>query len=149
MTDEQKAFEQWYLAQCPLNSIDKTPPGLKQSPDKCDIYCKPATRRAWAAWKAGAAYRPASKYPVELAQAAIEEYVREADKTSGSIKTIITLLRDCVRHPDNDKLMQDAATVLSRIPKAIEELRSQIDGGEECRGRDQQISEVIRILEGK
>ena len=44
--------------------------------------------------------------------------------------------------------MQDAATVLSRIPKAIEELRDQIDGGEECRGRDQQISEVIRILEG-
>jgi len=81
-------------------------------------------------------------------QAAIEEYVRETDKTSGNIKTIIALLRDCVRHPDNDKLMQDAATVLSRIPKAIEELRDQIDGGEECRGRDQQISEVIRILEG-
>ena len=81
-------------------------------------------------------------------QAAIEEYVRETDKTSGNIKTIIALLRDCVRHPDNDKLMQDAATVLSRIPKAIEELRDQIDGGEECRGRDQQINEVIRILEG-
>lgn len=64
------------------------------------------------------------------------------------IKEIIYLLRNCVRHPDNDKLMQDAATVLSRIPKAIEELRDQIDGGEECRGRDQQISEVIRILEG-
>lgn len=72
MTEEQKAFEQWYLAQCPLNSIDKTPPGLKQSPDKCDIYCKPATRRAWAAWKAGAAYRPASKYPVELAIVTID-----------------------------------------------------------------------------
>ena len=81
-------------------------------------------------------------------QAAIEEYVREADKTSGNVKTIIALLRDSVRHPDSDKLMQDAATVLSRIPKAIEELRDQIDGGEECRGRDQQISEVIRILEG-
>lgn len=81
-------------------------------------------------------------------QAAIEEYVREADKTSGSITTIISLLRDSVRHPDNDKLMQDAATVLSRIPKAIEELTSMVDGGEECRGRDSQISEVIRILEG-
>lgn len=64
------------------------------------------------------------------------------------IKEIIYLLRNCVRHPDNDKLMQDAAAVLSRIPKAIEKLREQIDGGEECRGRDQQISEVIRILEG-
>ena len=81
-------------------------------------------------------------------QAAIEEYVREADKTSGRINTIIALLRDSVRHPDNDKLMQDAATVLSRIPKAVEELHGMIDGGEECRGRDQQISEVIRILEG-
>ena len=64
------------------------------------------------------------------------------------IKETIYPLRNCVRHPENDKLMQDAATVLSRIPKAIEELRDQIDGGEECRGRDQQISEVIRILEG-
>lgn len=81
-------------------------------------------------------------------QAAIEEYVREADKTSGSIKTIIALLRDSARHPENDKLMQDAAIVLSRIPKAVEELRDMIDGGEECRGRDSQISEVIRILEG-
>lgn len=81
-------------------------------------------------------------------QAAIEEYVREADKTSGSINTIIHLLRDSVRHPDNDKLMKDAATVLSRIPKAVEELREMIDGGEECRGHDSQISEVIRILEG-
>lgn len=81
-------------------------------------------------------------------QAAIEEYVREADKTSGSIKTIIALLRDAVRPPENDKLMQDAAIVLSRIPKAVEELRDMIDGGEECRGRDSQISEVIRILEG-
>jgi len=81
-------------------------------------------------------------------QAAIEEYVREADKTSGSITTIIALLRDSGRHPDNDKLMQDAATVLSRIPKALEELREMIDGGEECRGHDSQISEVIRILEG-
>ena len=51
-------------------------------------------------------------------------------------------------NPDNDRLMQDAATVLSRIPKAVEELRDMIDGGEECRGRDSQISEVIRILEG-
>ena len=81
-------------------------------------------------------------------QAAIEEYVREADKTSGNVKTIIALLRDSVRHPDNDKLMQDAATVLSRIPKAVEELRDMIDGGEECRGYDSQLSEVIRILEG-
>lgn len=64
------------------------------------------------------------------------------------IKEIVYLLRNCVRHPENDKLMQDAATILSRIPKAIEELLGQIDGGEECRGRDQQISEVIRILEG-
>ena len=53
-----------------------------------------------------------------------------------------------MRHPDNDRLMQDAATVLSRIPKAVEELRDMIDGGEECRGRDSQISEVIRLLEG-
>ena len=72
MTDEQKAFEQWYLAQYPLNSVDKTSSGLKQSPDKGDIYCKPATRRAWAAWKAGAAYRSASKHSVELAIVTID-----------------------------------------------------------------------------
>jgi len=69
-------------------------------------------------------------------------------KPSGDIATIIHLLHNAVRDPANDKLMQDAAIVLSRIPKAIEELESQIDGGEECRGRDTQISHVIRILEG-
>lgn len=46
------------------------------------------------------------------------------------------------------KHIKETIYLLSRIPKAIEELSSQIDGGEECRGRDQQISEVIRILEG-
>lgn len=48
-------------------------------------------------------------------QAAIEEYVREADKTSGRINTIIALLRDSVRHPDNDKLMQDASAAERKI----------------------------------
>lgn len=72
MTDEQNAFEQWYMAENPLNSIDKSPIGLKQYPDKGDIYCKPATRRAWAAWKAGAAYHSAKKYPVELAIVTID-----------------------------------------------------------------------------
>lgn len=74
--------------------------------------------------------------------------IGESDKISGDVKTIIALLRDCVRPPENDKLMQDAAAVLTRISKAIEELRAMIDGGDECRGNDQQISEVIRILEG-
>jgi hypothetical protein len=35
------------------------------------------------------------------------------------------------------------------VQHAVEELHSQIDGGEECRGRDQQISYVIDILEGR
>lgn len=35
------------------------------------------------------------------------------------------------------------------VAHAIEELQSQIDGGEECRGRDSQISYVIDILEGR
>lgn len=124
---EQEAFERWYMAQCVLNTIDKTPSGLTASPD--DIYCKPATRRAWAAWRAALECRDR--------------------KAAGDIRTIIALLRDCVRPPENDKLMQDAATALSRIPKAIEELRDMIDGGEECRGRDSQISHIIRILGGE
>lgn len=35
------------------------------------------------------------------------------------------------------------------VQHAIEELESQIDGGEECRGRDSQISYVISILRGE
>lgn len=70
-------------------------------------------------------------------------------KPSGDIATIIHLLRDSDRPASHDKLMQDAATVLSRIPKAIAELLDMIDGGEECRGYDSQISTIIRILEGE
>lgn len=44
MTDRQE-FEKWHTAQCILNNVDQTD----------GIYCKPTTRRAWAAWKAGAA----------------------------------------------------------------------------------------------
>jgi hypothetical protein len=36
-----------------------------------------------------------------------------------------------------------------RVQHAVEELHSQIDGGEEMRGRDSWISEVIRILQGE
>lgn len=36
-----------------------------------------------------------------------------------------------------------------RITRALKELRGQIDGGEECRGRDSEISDVTRILEGE
>lgn len=35
------------------------------------------------------------------------------------------------------------------VQHAVEELESQIDGGEECRGRDADISTVIRILKGE
>lgn len=66
-----------------------------------------------------------------------------------NIQTIIHLLRDSNRPASHDKLMQDAATVLSRIPKAIAELESMIDGGEELRGHDSQISHIIRILQGE
>lgn len=69
-------------------------------------------------------------------------------KPSGDIATIIKLLRYSDRPISHDKLMQDAANVLSRIPKAIEELRDMIDGGDECYGRDSQISYVIDLLEG-
>lgn len=65
-----------------------------------------------------------------------------------NLQTIIHLLRDSDRPASHAKLMDDAARILSRIPKAIDELTSQIDGGEEMRGRDSNISEMIRILEG-
>lgn len=93
MNTEQEDFERWYLAQSVLNVVDKAPCGLAASPD--EIYSKPTTRRAWAAWRAG------------------------------------------------------AARASERISKAVAELRDMIDGGEECLGRDQQISKIIRILEGK
>lgn len=35
-----------------------------------------------------------------------------------------------------------------RIDHAVRELLGQIDGGEELRGRDSEISAIIRILEG-
>ena len=65
------------------------------------------------------------------------------------LQTIIHLLRDSDRPAECGKLMDDAAELLSRIPKAIKELNNQIDGGDECRGRDSEISEVIKILEGE
>lgn len=36
-----------------------------------------------------------------------------------------------------------------RIESAIAELSDMIDGGEECRGRDSEISRIINILEGE
>lgn len=124
--NEQELFERWYLNESILNVVNKTPSGLAASPD--DIYVDSYTRRAWAAWRASARY---------------------VGNTAGDIKTIIHLLRDSVRDPKDDKLMQDAATMLSRIPRAIDELLDMIDGGEECRGIDSQISSIIRILEGE
>lgn len=47
----QVEFEKWYLAESIFNDVDKTPSGLSTA----EIYCKPATRRAWAAWRAGVA----------------------------------------------------------------------------------------------
>ncbi len=66
-----------------------------------------------------------------------------------NIDIIIHLLRDSDRPAECSTLMNDAATLLSRIPKAIAELLDMIDGGEECRGYDSQISTIIRILEGE
>ena len=37
----------------------------------------------------------------------------------------------------------------ARIDYALAQLSFMIDGGEECRGRDSEISQVIRVLEGK
>lgn len=37
---------------------------------------------------------------------------------------------------------------IARNKRAIKELHSMIDGGEECRGRDSEISNIIYILEG-
>ena len=45
-------------------------------------------------------------------------------------------------------LVERIEELKERINDTIEELQSQIDGGEECRGRDSQISHVINILEG-
>lgn len=36
-----------------------------------------------------------------------------------------------------------------RMAEAVRMLEDMIDGGEECRGRDSELSEVIRKLEGK
>lgn len=46
-------------------------------------------------------------------------------------------------------IFNEHATFSKRINDAIQLLSSQIDGGEECRGRDGEISEVIRILSGE
>jgi hypothetical protein len=73
---------------------------------------------------------------------------RERHKMTSHIDIMINLLRDSDRPASHAKLMDDAATALSRIPKAITELYALIDGGEECRGMDGAISRIIRILEG-
>lgn len=44
--------------------------------------------------------------------------------------------------------MDTADRVISRLDEVAEWLTEQIDGGDECRGRDQEISAYIRYVEG-
>lgn len=66
---------------------------------------------------------------------------------------LINILRYADRPAEVAKLLDDAANCIEKLAKrsdlAIAELCSMIDGGEECRGRDSEISHVIRILEGE
>ena len=78
----REAFETWYLSQNPFNTIDKTPSGLKSD----DIYCKPATRRAWAAWQAALssqqsadAWRPVETAPRDAEQTCILAWAETRD----------------------------------------------------------------------
>ena len=96
---ERESFEKWYLAENPLNTVDKTSSGLTAAPD--DIYCKPATRRAWAAWKAGAACRPKSMMD------------RFAEHTPENIQEIISLLRNADRPVELGSLANAAADALA------------------------------------
>ena len=52
---------------------------------------------------------------------------------------------------ENDLYRYMAITDLlrKRIKKACTELESMIDGGEECRGKDSQISYIIQLLRGE
>ena len=65
---------------------------------------------------------------------------------------LINILRYADRPQDMAKLLDDAANCIDRQEKridlAIAELCAMIDGGEECRGRDSEISNIIQILEG-
>jgi len=61
------------------------------------------------------------------------------------------VLRYADRPQSHGELMDDAASLLERQEKrinlAIAELTAMIDGGEECRGRDSELSRIINILE--
>lgn len=65
---------------------------------------------------------------------------------------LINILRYADRPQDMAKLLDDAANCIDRQEKridlAIAELCALIDGGEECRGRDSEISNIIRTLGG-
>lgn len=50
---------------------------------------------------------------------------------------------------DAVKELQEYTKLVKRLHDGLELLYSQIDGGEECRGRDSEISSVIRRLEGE
>jgi hypothetical protein len=63
---------------------------------------------------------------------------------------LINILRYADRPQDMAKLLDDAANCIDRQEKridlAIAELCAMIDGGEECRGRDSEISRIIYLL---
>lgn len=98
---EQKAFERWYLSESPLNTVDKTPSGLASG----DIYCKPATRRAWAAWKAGAVHRSIAGCSLMM-----EKF---AAHTPENVQEIINLLRNADRPQELGSLADAAADALA------------------------------------
>ena len=50
---------------------------------------------------------------------------------------------------DDEQFDDRLYSLQKRIDFAIGFLGNMIDGGEECRGRDSEISQVIRILEGE
>lgn len=64
-----------------------------------------------------------------------------------NIDTIIHLLRDSDRPVSHDKLMQDAATALSRIPKATAYLYGLSVFSDAVKSAE--LKEAINILEGK
>ena len=59
-----------------------------------------------------------------------------------------TLLAKTFNEEDTN-LIASIPLLENRINKAIAELHSMIDGGEECRGADSAISNIIYTLEGR
>ena len=63
--------------------------------------------------------------------------------------TIVHLLRNCVRSPERDQLMQDAADLIDQLREEIADLKAQVEGASHNRFYDQRDGYYEGLRDGK